>query len=115
MIKEVVSYFNSYYPTTLELDTCPHINLTSDIVWDPNSPYMENMEYHLTSRIAEVSANGDRTWENMPSSDGSDEYWENMSLSDVPDENNFTEPDDTEIFGQFSNPPELLDETDFAD
>ena len=65
MIKGVVSYFTSVYPTQLELDTCPHINLTSDVTWDPNGTHMENLEYQLTSRIEAVSANGDDEWATM--------------------------------------------------
>jgi hypothetical protein len=107
MIKGVVSYFPSYYPTTHELDTCPHINLTSDAPWDPNSPAMANLEESLTSRIAALSVNGD-------------DIWENMSLSDVPDEHTFQPPNDDEVYEthdlptSFTNPPELLDESEFA-
>ena len=119
MLKGVVSYFTSYYPTTQQLDTCPHINLTSDAVWDPNSPHLEATEYALTSRVEAVSANGD-------------DKWENMSLSELLENNNDTDdesvevhewtPEDTDVFEdpskmyppRFADPAELSDESDFA-
>ena len=69
MIKGVVSYFESVYPTALEMETCPHINLTSDAVWDPNGSFMEAREHQLTSRIHAVSVNGDDIWETMSLTD----------------------------------------------
>ena len=114
MIKGVVSYFTSVYPTQLELDTCPHINLTSDVTWDPNGSHMENLEYQLTSRIEAVSANGDDEWETM-----------SLSILDdsTTDPESYQTPDDEDVFQdemyspklQFPNPAELLDETEFAD
>jgi hypothetical protein len=65
MLHGVVSYFTSHYPTTHELDTCPHLNLTSDAVWDPNSSRLAELEYALTSRIEAVSVNGDDIWETV--------------------------------------------------
>jgi hypothetical protein len=117
MLKGVVSYFTSHYPTTHELDTCPHLNLTSDAVWDPNSPHLENLEYALTSRVEAVSVNGDDLWETMS--------WSVLDEPEPEPEPEYIEPSDEDVFEypdddivpntRFPDPAELLDERTFAD
>ena len=117
MLKGVVSYFTSHYPTTHELDTCPHLNLTSDAVWDPNSPHLENLEYALTSRVEAVSVNGDDLWETMS--------WSVLDEPEPEPEPEYVEPSDEDVFEypdddivpttRFPDPAELLDERTFAD
>lgn len=124
MIKGVVSYFTSHYPTTNELDTCPHINLTSDVPWDPNSPHFENIEYNLTSRVEAVSVNGDDIWETMSLSDLPDDTAPVPQITETSQDDEYREPDDYDVFedpnseqfiSRFTQPASLYDEDEFLD
>ena len=103
------------------MDTCPHINLTSDAVWDPNGSFMEAREHQLTSRIHAVSVNGDDIWETMSLTD-----LDAKAISELDNDIVIEEiATDADIFAspehayypklQFPNPAELMDEDDVAD
>ena len=114
MIQGVVSYFTSRFPTPYELDTCPHINLTSDQSWDPNGSLLEDTEFAITTRVEAVSVNGDDIWETM-----------SLSVLDEPPEEEYVEPSDEDVFdypesdfstqNKFSATADLLDERTFAE
>ena len=48
-----IVYADTYTPSSIELDTCPHIQLTSSLPWDPNNVKFPSP----TSSLSEVVAN----------------------------------------------------------
>jgi hypothetical protein len=88
----IVSYFSSHKPSKDELENCRWITLSSDISWDPNDLSWETQEQAMNGQmgVSEVIWNGDR------------------------------DPDVTHVDGEethfvlIPDPPELLDEDEFA-
>ena len=48
----VISYFNSHQPTPREIRDCRHIELTSQIPWDPGSKEFEQDENNYASKYS---------------------------------------------------------------
>ena len=89
----VVSFFSSHKPSADELENCRRVTLSSDVPWDPNDPSWEAQERAMDrqSRVSEVILNGDR----------------NPDVARV--------DGDGTRFDLIPDPPELLDEDEFAD
>jgi hypothetical protein len=89
----VVSYFSSHKPSEDELENCRRVTLSSDIPWDPNDPSWETQERAVNQqiRVSEVIRNGDR----------------NPDVARVDGEET--------PFVLIPDPPELLDEDEFAE
>ena len=89
----VVSYFSSHKPSKDKLENCRRVTLSSDIPWDPNDPSWEAQEKAMDrqQRVSEVIQNGDR----------------NPDVARVDGEETH--------FVLIPDPPELLDDGEFAD
>ena len=51
-LKGVISYFNSHQPSSKEIDECKHIELTSNMPWNPMSDELEQDEENYTSKTS---------------------------------------------------------------
>jgi hypothetical protein len=88
----VVSYYSSHKPSKDELENCQQNTLSSNIPWDPNDPSWETQERAMNQQ---------------------------MQVSEVI-QNRDIDPDVTHVDGEethfilIPDPPELLDEDEFA-